>query len=290
LPAIVESEKIEPMLVTFTVDTSVLERAIPEIVAFGRRTKDEQCVTSAGIIIVNAQDYTAAVAVGTIEADLEIEVSPAVLKSGRLSKNKKRQREIVSVQKGVRVPVGVLIIMARTNPGSKYNKLTGSRWALDPSILPSGPGSGEARRQMIANLLSRMAKARFSSTHFLQHGWTGAIRILLGNPNFKGWATKYQGGSRPMVARRNVNPLNTMDPAQLGTARIMIAGDVCEVVAENAIGDEGNAVLSEKHRDALILYGTPPLQMAVDQESAALIAKMSEYLDRGFKQQWGMVL
>jgi len=275
---------------TFRIDTSVLERAIPEIVAFGRRTLIEQCVTSAGIIIVNAQDETTAVMVGTIESDLEIEVSPAILKSGKRSKDKRRQREVVSVQRGARVPMAVLIVMARTDPNSDYSRGTGNRWPLDAGKLPTGPGSKGARMAMIAAWVSRMAKARFSSTHFLQHGWTAAIRILLANENFKGWASRYQGGSRLAVSRRNVNPLNRLDPMQLGEATVTQDLDSCLVIAENAVGQEGNAVLDAKHRAALIEYGTGPLQTAIDREAEAIVSKMGDYLDRGLQQKWALIL
>src|ERR1017187_7871266 len=273
-----------------SIDTSVIERWISEIVAFGKRTMVEQCVTRAAIICINAQADTAAVLVGTIESDLEVEVSPAVLKSGRLSKNKRRQREVVGVQKGARVPMAVLIVMARTNPNSKYSRLTGNRWPLQAGMFPSGPGSKEARQAQIAVWVSRMAKARFSSTHLLQHGWTAAIRLLLGDPNFVGWASKNQNGADRSVLRLKLNPLNRLGPEALGDATVNLLGDSVTVFADNAIGQAGNEVLDAKHRLALIEQGTGPLQAAIDRESAVMQGKVGDYFDQGLKQRWQNIL
>lgn len=276
------------ILITAKVDTSVLEAALPQIIAFGKRTMVEQCVTSAGTIVLNAQSETVAVAVGTIEEELQIEVTPAVLKSGRLSRDKRKQREIISITKGARVPLGVLIVMARGNPFGKYSLSTGDRW---PLALPfGGPGYRKRLGEFVAQKLSRMSKARFSSTHFLQHGWAMAIRFFLGNEHFKGWASKYQMGPRPAAARANVNPLNHLDPGQLGDATIEIGVDSVLVTAANAVGEAGNEVLDAKHRAALIEYGTVPLQMAVDREAELMIGKVEEYLARGLQQRWRGIL
>lgn len=260
------------------IDTSVLRKAIPEIVAFGRRTIAEQCVTSAAIIVLNTQAETPFVDIPQIDSELQVEVT-GVTKTGRPSKAKKPRYKKVSVQKGVKAPLAVLIVMARTNPQSAYSLSTGNRWPLSLASLPKGPGSAPARQQIIAQWVSRMTLSRHSSTHLLQHGWSGPARRLLSDPNFKGWAAR---GIRSTY----VNKTNQLDPGDLGSAVIELSGDQCVVTAENAVGEGSNAVLDEQRRQALIRHGSGPLQRAIDAEAVAIEGKMREYLERGLKQRF----
>ena len=255
------------------IDTSVLRQAIPAIVAFGRRTMIEQCVTSAAIIVLNAQADTPYVQVGNIDLELDVMVS-GVTANGRPSKAKNPRYHKVTALAGARVPLAVLIVMARTNPSSPYSRSTGNRWPLSLGALPRGPGSAKARQEKIGEWVSHMTLLRHSSTHFIQHGWAGPARALLSNPNFKGWAIR---GMRT----GKVGAMNTLDSGNLGMAVIDIAGDSCVVMAENAVGEGSNEVLDEKRRGALIEYGAGPLQLAIDRESRQIAGKMQEYLDRG---------
>src|SRR5579862_7033430 len=52
--------QMDAAIIVVQADTSVLEKAIPEIVAFGRRTMREQSVTSAAFIAFRAQQLTPA--------------------------------------------------------------------------------------------------------------------------------------------------------------------------------------------------------------------------------------
>jgi hypothetical protein len=266
--------------ITSSVNVAGLQRMVVQIVAFGRRTLIEQCVTSAAFICLEAQANTTAVAIGQIDAELGVEVR-GFTKKGRLSKAKNPAERRVSALSGVRVPLAVLIVMARTNPESKYSRLTGNRWPLNLNQLPTGPGTAKARQAMIGIWVSRMTLARHSSTHFLQHGWASAIRKLLTDPNFYAGRSKYR-----LNQQANVNPLNLLDTGTLGAAIVEISGDNCLVQAENAVGGEGNAVLAAKHRAALIREGTPPLQDAIDKEETTMRTKVQEYFDRGLKQKF----
>ncbi len=261
-------------------DVSVIEKAIPDIVAFGRRTMIEQCVTSAAIICLDAQAATVAVAIGTIDAELQVDVI-GITKTGRPSKAKKPRNFSVTTQKAVRVPLAVLIVMSRTNPASAYSQMTGNRWPLSLGSLPKGPGSSAGRQAMIATWISRMTLARHSSTHFLQHGWTPGIRALLADPNFVGWKSRGRSTRAGRITAGNI-----VDPMLLGSALVAISADACLVTAANDVGGDGNEVLAAKHRAALIAYGTIPLQEAIDKESVAIVEKTQEYLDRGLKQRF----
>lgn len=262
---------------TARIDTSALQRAIPELVAFGRRSMIEQCVTSAAIIVLDAQANTTFVEVGRIDAELEVDVLP-ITKTGRPSRAKKPKYHKVSVAGGVRVPLAVLIVMARTDPNSAYSLSTGNRWPLSLADLPSGPGSGPARRAVIARWVERMTMSRHSSTHFIRHGWAGPARRLLADPNFKGWASRG-------IRQTRVNALNRLDPGDLGMAVIDIAGDACVVTAENAVGEGSNAILDAQRRQALIDHGTQPLQAAIDREAGKIGQKITEYVERGLQQR-----
>jgi hypothetical protein len=253
------------MEVTCKIDTAGLERAIPELVAFGRRTLREQCVTSLAIICLDAQELTPAVEISRIDAELDA--------ADHVSKSK------VAGLSGLPWTVGMMIAAQRTNPNSPYSLSTGNRW---PLAKPTGPrGSAENWRYFI-EAAERMKSARHSSTHFLQHGWTPGIRILLANEDFVGW--KSRGKS---AAAGKITAGNTLDPMMLGTATVQISGDSVQATATNDVGDGGNAVLAAQHRAALIEYGTQPAQAAMEREEVVCGEKIAEYLERGFKQDFG---
>ena len=267
-------------MMTMSVDVSALSRAVPRITAFGRRTIQEQCVTSVTFIALRAQKLTPAASVGRIDADLEVEVSPVLSTRGkRKGLPLKSGKKSVQAQRGVRVPIGVLIVMARMDPNSKYSRLTGNRWPL--LGLPTGPGTAAARQQFIGAALSRMTMGRHSSTHFLETGWTPAIRTGLAsefyryNPSF---------GTRK-AARAVPNSSNRLAPDALGTMIIELTGDMCVVTATNDVGEatgKSTAKLAEKHREALIEYGTKPLQQAVDEETASITTEIDRRLEEGW--------
>ena len=267
---------------TSSIDVSGLRAAIPQIVAFGRRTLREQCVTSAAFICLDAQENTAAVDIGKIDAELEVEVT-GYTKGGRVSRAKNPyERRVSTVSSGGSVPLAVLIVMARTNPNSDYSRSTGNRWPLDLGQLPTGKGSMAARMAMINQWISRMTLSRHSSTHFLQHGWASPIRTLLSDPAY------YAGRSRVRInAQAKINPMNTLGHTELGSAVVAVSRDACLVTSENAVGEGGNAVLDSKHRAALIEHGLPPLQRAIDKETDTILSKAQDYLDEGMRQEFG---
>ena len=265
---------------TSTVDVEGLARLVPQIVAFGRRTMREQCITSAYFICREAQNNTRFVEIGTIDAELEVEVTPRT-KGGKVSKAKRPHHKEVTIIPGVRVPIGVLIVMARTDPESEYSKLTGNRWPLNAGMLPTGPGSGPGRAEMIRQWLERMTLARHSSTHFLQHGWAPAIKAFLSDPDYYAGARR-----RGLSSQSKLNPLNTMDHDDLGRGLIEGNGDEIMVMAENAVGGDGNAVLAKKHREALIEYGRAVLQEAIYKEADTMTAKIQDYIDQGMRQKF----
>ena len=244
-----------------TADLNALVSDIfPRLVADGRRSMEEQCVTSATFIAARTQKAMAFVLIGNIDRELEVEVFPLTA-SGRPSKAKKPRKFSVAPKTGVRVPLGVLIVMARMRPDSRYNALTGSRWALLAGILPKGKGTKSERMATIKALLQQMTMGRHSSTHFLQTGWTPAIQ--------DGMASQFYRYNASFGSRRNAGAVGNPGVGQekksgnvraLGGMTIDISGDSCVVTTSADIGGEGNETLAVKRRQALIEQGLSKLE------------------------------
>ena len=253
-------------LVTARMDTSKLEAVIPELVSFGRRTVKEQCVTSMGMILQDGQNWTPFVGIGRMDAELD---APA--ENERLAK--------------LGFTEGDAIVMARSNPDSNFNKITGSRWALTLPKTASIAGFGRAYGKenaasmflaaVIQPIMERMRSARHSSGHFLQAGFKAALQICVTSPFYK---NRY----RKREAFAPANPLNELDISGMGTTLISDGGDSVVVTGQNNVGDRmgtGNATLDSKHRQALIDYASGPLQEAVDKESDACVAELDRRLN-----------
>ena len=246
---------------TITVDTDELTReVIPALLAYGRRTLQEQCVTSATFIAIRWSKAMPFVEIATIDSDLEEVVSPA----------KGRKPAIT---------MGQMVVMERANPNSKYSKITGNRWPVvfeyKPSdfSIPADYRHGGFRENAFAlwleavvdPIVERMKRSRHSSAHFLQSGIKSIIRQGLSSPYYK---YNPSFGTRREL-RADDNQLNNLDSSSLGAMTIDLMGDDCLVTASNDVGEpEGgsNDVLAAKHRRALIEYGTPPLEAAIAQE------------------------
>ena len=141
---------------------------------------------------------------------------------------------------------------------------------------------------IVAPILERMQSSRHSSAHFLQTGVTPIIRRGLESPYYKynaAFGTRREQAAIP-------NELNTLNPDELGAMTIDLMGDDCMVTASNNVGEpEGgsNQVLADKHREALIKYGTTPLETAIAQEVSDGYAELDRRMELGWKiknPQW----
>lgn len=232
----------------------------------------EQCVTSAAYIIRDAQANTAFVEVATIDSELDVQVIPRT-KGGRISRAKRPHHKEVATLPGVRVPVGVLIVMARLDATSDYSKRTGNRWPL--SGIPTGKGSAAARREWIRTRIGRMTLARHSSTHYIRHGWTPGLMRLIESPLFRGRS----GG---VVKMRQ----NTVSPEKLGDGIIDLTPDQVTVTVLNQVDEGSNAVLNASRHRALIEHALPQLQPAADKETANINTLVVQRLESGMKQKF----
>lgn len=238
----------------------------PQLLAAGRRTLEEQCVTSATFIAARAQKEMAYARIPEIHDDLEVNVFP-VTASGRPSKAKKPRHFNVVARDVPGVPMGVLIIMARGNPDSGYSRSTGNRW---PLTLPSaGPDYRKRLGDFVKAALQRMTMTRDSSTHFLLTGWTPAIREGLNSPLYRYNAAFGSRRDAASIKNQGVGKGKSGDVNALGQMTIVISGDDCVVTASNDVGGEGTTPeLLEKYRTAMIRIGIAPLEDAIAREVA----------------------
>ena len=256
--------------VSAKMDTSGLRAVIPDLVAYGRRTVAEQCVTSMGMILQDTQTFGGNpipfVDVGRMDQELDAPASSAKLAR-------------------IGFTEGDAIVLARAAPGSNFNRITGSRWALTlPSTMRDfgrAYGHENAARMFLESvvnpIMERMRSARHSSGHFLQSGFKEPFALCVTNPLFK---NKYR--KRDVMAP--ANPLNTLDPSELGRLD-MTTPDAAnfQVTAENNIGENGgNADLDAKHAEARDAYASGPLQGAIDKETAACETE----LQRRIAEKW----
>lgn len=260
------------MVLTVDMDTSRMANAIPKILAFGRRTLQQQCVTSVVFICRRAQELTPAASIARIDAELDRDVTPQRKTNGSAHQN------FMAALAPFPITVGMKIVIARMNPGSKYSRETGNRW---PLAKPNTKGRMEFL-QYVLNVSERMRSSRHSSTHYLQTGWTPAIMIGIKSDLFRynpAFGSRRAGAFRP-------NSLNDVDPDALGGLTIDVTGDTCFVVASNDVGEPtggSNAVLAKKHREALIRYGTPAANQAIAEEVAGIEREVERRFALGWK-------
>jgi hypothetical protein len=94
---------------------------------------------------------------------------PGLLKSGKPSKNKKRQMENVTLEDR---SYAAMIVIASMHPGSRFNQLTGNVWQR--SMLAPGGSRGTSFSntvnfwEKINEIATRMVKARHKSSAFFK--------------------------------------------------------------------------------------------------------------------------
>lgn len=242
----------------------------------------EQAVTSMAYIVKRAMDNTIKMEPDFIDARLETKVvSYTNAKKTRVSKAKRRTRFKSSFPVGKSVPLGVLVVMARMRPGSNYNQLTGSKWALPSSILPTGPGTARNRQQIVSDLLTRMISSRRSSVALLKSGWVQPLRVLNASPFMIRRGAKL--GSAISAAGRENRDLRT---ERLGEATIAANGDTITVTCINLAPTGTNQALAARHEFYALQQALPPLQEAVAWEEANITRRIEELLSQGFKQKF----
>lgn len=226
-------------------------------------------------VVRDAQNRTPFVPPSRIDAELSVDVTPRISqRTGRPVSRRTRNASLISARAGGRsfvhgVPFTWLIIGARAKPGSRYNRLTGGRYALAQHPLKGVPRSGFAAAMAAA--VSRMVNPRHSSSHFFQHTWSAIIEKLL--PFVP---SKYRRGLGTFK-RGAIDPdLGAVNPAEPGLVKATCAIDLRLGMS----GEWGN--LDAQRNAAMHRILGPILQDAITRE---FHSKMAEAARRGLADQ-----
>lgn len=269
------------MNVQIQVDTSGLAAGIAAAKKYSKRTMPELVNTSAYWIAVNAKNEMPFVTQEKINTDLGTIVSLKVGKRGKflspkysrnLMKSGRRMGDITQ-----NVPLSVLIIQARANYNSNYNRLTHHRWALRAS--PFAGKTRAAGRAAMKAAENRLINSRHSSTKFLLAGWIPVIKEMARHA-----IKKYTRGAPPALEGKD-----SYYGADLGGATPATeAAEVAAAVIENNIGGQG--VNAKNYNDALMTHGLPALQSAIDREGTQqmnyALKKMEQELAGQVTKAW----
>jgi len=167
------------------IDTSNWMKARAVLMQYSKTEPSQSLHRAVAFVVNDAKRHTPFTDISRIDTELMVEATPAVLKSGQLSKDKKRQREVITAIKGSSPPLAALIISAQvlrvdttaSQPGmSNYNRLTDMKYARTAS--PFKGVSRAAGAALMTAAISRMVKARHSSTHFFQISWNSILAKL----------------------------------------------------------------------------------------------------------------
>lgn len=240
---------------------------------FSKRTPAQVINTSIYWVAVNAKNAMPFVTPERVDTELSVISNPVIGKKGKALKNKK----VFTPKQSKDAPLVALIVAARANPNSRYNRLTNSRYALRQN--PFKGVSLAAGRAAMRLLIDKMVKARHRSGHFLMVGWIPAVRALLPfsvqkfmKGNARGFMQGHSGGGE----------LGAAEPAKEGS-------EIVTASITNAVGMEGKNAASFNR--ALWSYGAPILQDAVDGEGVRqmeyAIKHAEKELEEDVRKFWG---
>lgn len=261
------------------VDTSHFVRAVGILAKRSRNSTPQTLnkavyfVVKGGQGMVGAMPLTPTTPISRIDSELMVVTSPTVGRRGKLSALVRTRSGGLSYKSSRIIPnnydfaagksdppLAALIInasvlrvdTAHSQPGmSRYNRLTGMRYARIQS-----PFKGVGRRFGAAKMtaaISRMVKARHSSTHYFQSSWKAILQQL--KPYLP---SSYGGGSLGPPVDNSMGAVSPATPSQ----------SVATCIIENRLGMEsgskGNATLSERRNMAAHRIFNRAMQTAVD--------------------------
>lgn len=226
-----------------------LERGMAAGLLFTKRTPVQVVNTAAYWVALNTRDAIPYVTPERIDTELSVIENPVIGKRGKPLKRKKIYNPKVA---GNEAPLAALIVAARANPNSYYNRVTNSRY-----LLSKNPFKGVTRsagRAAMAHLIDKMVKARHKSGRFLKSSFVPIVRALFpftaqkylpGGGSVSGGSSSYYGTSTGVAS-----------PAREGNRII--------ATISSLLGMEGRNAPS--HNRALWTFAAPVLQNAVDNE------------------------
>ncbi len=269
------------MNITTKIDSRNLNAGLAAASKYTKRSLPQMLNTSGFYIAVNALHNTPFVTAERIDAELGTIVTPKIGKRGKpLSTRSARNRIYSSGRTGdsAQAPLAALIVVARANPNSFYNRSTHQRFLLDKN--PFKGVSREAGRAAMAALVHKLISTRHRSGSFIRSGFVPAIRTLQPFAQRK----FMKGGANPSEGlRQYYGPdLGEGIPAdEFGSLKAM-----CTV--RNYVGTEGANAPSANR--ALDMYAGPAFQAAVDQEGESnanyALRKMAEELRETTDKHW----
>jgi hypothetical protein len=247
---------------TCAIDTTGLNKGIALGVGYSKRTPAQMCDTAAMVVAVETQKATPFTDQGLIDSQLFVDVAPKIGVRGKPLKGKfqKISKPGTATGANATLPLAVLIIQSRANPGSQYNLLTGGRFS-GPSPFKglSRAAGAAAMRQAVHDMIA----GRHSSTHFMKAGLSQVIKDL--RPYS---VLKYSRRSLDNADVDGGDKLSKGTPATQGSTNTF-------TTIESDIGLEG--ANAKANNEALWRVVAPRLQQAVDTEG---VAAMKYFYDK----------
>lgn len=259
------------MLVKCTLDTANLNRGLAILQnGYTRRTPAEAVNSAAYVVAVFTLANMPAVAQSTIDTQLQVTTTPIVATSGV----KKGSTNITGNVDRTRA---MMIVVSRMHPNSAYSRETGNYWPVNRPDMTGVPKGlrGIAFWNYVEQVAERMVRARHSSTAFLKSCWIPAIRTLepMLAPSLKARVAAYRSeiaNARPGGSARTVPDAGWAKPARAGSTLAM-----AEIANAAGVGGR-NAVLDEKHNEALWAVTPPILQRQIDNEARRVMELVSQ--------------
>ena len=282
------------MNVTCQLDMRNLANAMKILMQHSNRSP-ARCINSTAYhVIKDVVEYSGGfpvVAQSTIDADMEVTVTPKLAVSGA-----RKGKPLRSGASDIEVPnksAAMMIVIARMNPLSRYSIETGNRW---PVATPGGKGSramiqGFAKAYGSENAMSmfydeirdrakRMVRTRHSSTGFLKLSWIQLKTLLL----------PYALGQANVRVSATANDYSMIEPAKNGNLAVCTVSNVLGV---NMGMGKTTKELAEKYNAANHRIGTERLRAAINREfdsKMRLIEKKGLMEEMAALQSCGMLV
>lgn len=275
-----------PTTFAVQVDASRVLRAIQLTQASSKQKLRNLLVNTAFYTAKYAYEMTPVVSQGRIDSDMQVRITQYTnAKRNRISKAKKTNpyTKVTSTTGSKAVPLAVLIVMARTRKDSAYSLATGNRWPLQLSRLPSGRGSALARQQMIGDWITRMVRARHSSTGFLRMGWQDCLNRIKRLPGGRSYGNVIDIAATATPGRNRL-PSDLCDASSGGTA--LAPWVRIENTVGTNLGRGSTPQLQAKYQQVLHTLGAKILNQALNAQADQMRAFRLPQVGGELKKAW----
>lgn len=263
-----------PNIFISQIDTTGLNAALSAASVFAKRTPSVAVNTAMFFVMRGTVREVPKVSVQTINSELGVQVNPVFNKNGRVSKNKRRKYETATFNSGISVkppiPFVALLISARAKRNSRYNQLTGGRYALAQHPLKGiNPRNTSLVKSIMDAFARRMSSGRRSSIAFMASGILPVIRGLEANiePRYRRGAPQLDAQARIAYGK------SSEDKGAVTVAREGSNYVFC--LAELLIGMKGKN--AKAHNEAMFVVIGPVLRRQVNIEAEKTFKKVAEW-------------